>query len=200
MASKCYICKLFYGKNMKKLITLSFMALMMLLPSCKSASSATQTNENGDADVTTSIAISMPIRNSRPVNPATPESHSVKALPKATAFRMSGDYAGNVAITLDSQGNLTYFPDPSDISKNSEPVQLAEGWWLNRQGVGINSVFTRYTFAQYAALPSVPSVQELKAAIIPGARVTETISLPYAVGEAEAHLPEINEFLMKNAK
>lgn len=185
---------------MKKLITLSFMTLMLLLPSCKSSSTASQTAENGEADVIKSVAISMPIRNSRPVAPQTPATGEFKALPKATAFRMSGDYVANVAVTLDSQGNLTYFPAPTDITSSSAPLQLADGWWLNRQGVGINSVFTKYTFEEYAALPSVPTVAQLKEAIIPGARVTAVITLPYAVGEAQGNIPAINEFLMKNAK
>ncbi len=185
---------------MKKLIALSFMTLMLLFPSCKSSSAASEASNASEAEVTKSVAISMPLRNSRPVTPQAPATRSVSALPKASAFRMSGDYANNVAITLDAQGNLTYFPAPSDITPSSAPVQLAEGWWLNRQGIGINSVFTKYTFEEYAALPSVPSVEELKASIIPGARVTAVISLPYAVGEAEANLPAINEFLVKNAK
>lgn len=142
----------------------------------------------------------MPIRNSQPAAPRASDTRSVNALPKASAFRMSGDYAGNVAISLDSQGNLTYFPAPSDISTSSAPLQLADGWWLNRQGIGINSVFTKYTFAEYAALPNVPTIEELKASIIPGARVTEVISLPYPVGQAEANIAGINEFLEKNAK
>ncbi len=93
--------------------------------------------------------------------------------PKPTAFRMSGDYADNVAVTLDAQGNLTYFPDPRDITADSKPVPLGDGWWLNRQGLSGNSVFTRYTFEEYSKLKQVPSIKELKASIIPGAKVTQ---------------------------
>ena len=57
-----------------------------------------------------------------------------KALPKATAFRMNGDYADNVAVSVGSDGRLTYFPDPSDISADSRPVDLGDGWWLNLTG------------------------------------------------------------------
>ncbi len=93
-------------------------------------------------------------------------------LPKKTAFKMSGDYADHVAVTLDGAGNLTYYPAPGDITAASAPVKMGDGWWLNRQGLGPGSVFTRWTFAEYAALKETPSQEEIKAAIIPGACVT----------------------------
>ena len=102
----------------------------------------------------------------------------VGMMPKPTAFRMSGDYADNVAVTLDAQGNLVYFPDPSDISEESKPIPLGDGWWLNRQGLSEKSVFTRYTFEEYSKLKNVPSIKELKASIIPGARVIQIRVLP----------------------
>lgn len=118
-----------------------------------------------------------------------------KARPQATAFRMTGDYSDNVAVTLDREGNLSYFPDPSDISENSRPVSLGGGWWLNRQGISENSVFTRYSFREYAELPHVPSPDELKAAIIPGAHVEKMVALPYPASKAMSHLSEIKVFL-----
>ncbi|MDE6337983.1 MAG: hypothetical protein K2L34_15570 [Muribaculaceae bacterium] len=181
---------------MKKLTLLLSLAVMLIASSCKSSSPAA----TSDPNVTRSVAVSMPLRDSKPRGPQTLNSKPVNALPKATAFRMSGDYADHVAISVDNQGNLTYFPAPTDITAASAPVSLTDGWWLNRQGIGINSVFTKYTFSEYAALPSVPSIEELKASIIPGARVTEVISLPYTISEAPSHIQEINDFLLKAAK
>ena len=123
--------------------------------------------------------------------PATGSSY----IPKATAFRMSGDYADNVAVTLDANGNLIYFPDPSDITADSRPIDLGDGWWLNRQGAGQNSVFTKYTFAEYAELPNVPTPEQLKNSIIPGARITQFIQLPFNAGQAQNQLPQIKEYL-----
>ncbi|MDE6026657.1 MAG: hypothetical protein K2G23_01115, partial [Muribaculaceae bacterium] len=77
------------------------------------------------------------------------------------------------------------------ISVNSKPIDLGNGWWLNRQGLGPNSVFTRYTYEEYSKLPSVPSQQELKAAIIPGARVSEWRQLSCPASDAMSHLQEI---------
>lgn len=116
-------------------------------------------------------------------------------IPEATAFRMSGDYKDNVAITVNNDGVITYFPAPSDITADSRPIDLGNGWWLNCQGIGANSVFTRYTFEKYAELTSAPSVEQLKKSIIPGATVTEFIQLPFSISEAASHIPEIKEYL-----
>ncbi len=114
---------------------------------------------------------------------------------KASAFRMTGDYSDNVAITIDGQGNITYYPAPTDITDNSRPLDLGGGWWLNRQGISANSVFTRYTFDEYRKLQNTPSPQELKAAVIPGARVSEMVKLPVPASQAESSLPEIKDYL-----
>lgn len=116
-------------------------------------------------------------------------------LPNATAFRMNGDYADNVAVNVDNKGDLTYFPAPSDITAYSEPVALGDGWWLNNQGLGPNSVFTTYTFAKYSALPSTPSIQQIKQSIIPGAKVTEIIELPLKIGEANNNIEYLKEYI-----
>lgn len=174
---------------MKNLIALLTLAVFTLFSSCKTTSSAPE-NKDSEGGVTKAVAVSLPLRDSRPMGPS-------NVIPKATAFKMSGNYADNVAVTLNSNGDLTYFPAPTDISSASAPVKLADGWYLNRQGIGKNSVFTKYTFAEYSALPNVPSVSELKAAIIPDARVTEVIQLPYSINEAQDNIPQINEFLKK---
>lgn len=116
-------------------------------------------------------------------------------MPKATAFKMSGDYANNVAITVGDNGQLTYFPAPSDITRSSAPTSLGDGWYLNNQGLSANSVFTKYTYEEYSKLPSVPSPEELKAAIIPGARVADMIQLPFSIGEARNNIQEIKDYI-----
>lgn len=108
------------------------------------------------------------------------------AMPQATAFRMSGDYADKVAVTLNPDGTLLYYPAPSDISANSAPYPLGNGWWLNRQGISSNSVFTKWSFAEYSQLTSTPSREEIMAAIIPDATVTAMETLPVTLSQALA--------------
>lgn len=140
------------------------------------ADTATETNQG----VTRTITVTQPM---------------VGMIPKATAFKMSGDFADNVAVSVGSDGQLTYFPAPSDISASSAPTSLGDGWYLNNQGLGENSVFTKYTFEEYSKLPEVPSVEQLKAAIIPGAKVTDMIQLPYNISEARENVARIKEYI-----
>lgn len=116
-------------------------------------------------------------------------------IPRATVFKMSGPYADKVAVTLDAQGNLTYYPAPSDITKSSMPVYLKDGWWLNCQGLSANSVFTDWTFTDYAALPATPSPSEIKAHIIPGATVTAMERTTVPMTEAMQNLDKIKASL-----
>lgn len=115
-----------------------------------------------------------------------PEAPQVEARLKATVFRMSGDYADNVAISLNDDGTLAYYPAPTDLSERSKPMAIGDGWYLNRQGLGPNSVFTKYTFEEYMALPAPPTRQQLIEAVIPGARVTSFRQLPIPASEALA--------------
>ncbi|MDE6716781.1 MAG: hypothetical protein K2J70_01185 [Muribaculaceae bacterium] len=154
---------------------LYFMLPLALLVGCAKKNSAPTTDEQQI------VKQSVILTGSRPAS----------AILKASAFKMSGDYSDKVAITLNDDGTLAYFPAPSDISANSRPLDLGEGWWLNRQGLSSRSVFTRYTFEEYASLPAVPSPEELKAAVIPGARVTDFRKLDMPAYEASERLPEI---------
>lgn len=116
---------------------------------------------------------------------------STTFIPKATAFKMSGAYADKVAVTLGSDGRLLYFPAPSDITSRSVPTYLANGWWLNNQGLGANSVFTSWTFDEYAKLPFTPSAEEIKAHIIPGATVTDFFKTSVPLTDAASQLAKI---------
>ncbi len=166
---------------MKKI--LFALPLLIVAGACthKTDNSKNMEYDQGVAHIGTVIGF----RDSKPVN----------AMPKATAFRMTGDYSNNVGITLGKDGSPVYFPDPSDISANSAPIDLGNGWWLNRQGISSGSVFTKYTFDEYSRLKAVPSVKQLKAAIIPRARVSEIRELPFTIAEAPGNLDSIRSFL-----
>lgn len=150
---------------MKKIIFLTILASFIIsLPACKSGKETVKTVTVKDNMM-----------------------GGVAMMPKATVFRMSGDYADNVAVTLNPDGTLAYFPAPTDITVDSSPLALGNGWYLNRQGIGQNSVFTKWTFKEYSRLPKVPSATEIKDAIIPGATVTEFRQLPLSLQEALAN-------------
>ncbi len=144
----------------------------------------TTTTTGGGADAgedpDAPVKMDMPIENSKP--------HMARM--RATLFKMSGDYANNVAVTLGPDGRLLYFPAPTDLTDESAPQEVGDGWWLNRQGLGASSVFTKYTFDEYRALKTVPTPEEIKAAIIPGACVTDFRQLVLPASEARGLEPK----------
>lgn len=168
---------------MRKGIAIAIVALPLLAAGCNKKT--TVTPDVADEGTTfEAVLVQKPVINS----PA-------RVLLKATAFKMSGDYANNVAVTLNADGTFAYYPAPSDITENSRPVDLGNGWWLNRQGITSNSQFTKYTFEEYSKLKSAPTQDELRDAIIPGARVVEFEQLPFAASEAMDNLNAIKKLL-----
>lgn len=115
--------------------------------------------------------------------------------PKAIAYKMIGSAtAANVPIQVDGDGNVLSYPDPMDL-KDAAPIQLQKGYLLDRRGVSANTRFLTFTYSEYSALQAPPSPAELKAAIIPDARVSEIIRLPITVSEALTDLNAVNAML-----
>lgn len=118
------------------------------------------------------------------------------ALPKAIVYKTNGDFLHNVPITLSAdRKEIISYPAPSDISEASLPVQLDEGYLLDRRGIGPNTAFTVYTYKEYSELKSAPSLKELKKAVIGGAEVIEIIALPMSVGNAAENIPACNRLI-----
>lgn len=87
----------------------------------------------------------------------------VTALPVAVVYQTSKPCADLVPVTV-ANGRLISFPAPTDITENSAPIPLDFGYWLSRQGgIGSDTRFTNWTFAEYSALKAVPSPAEILA-------------------------------------
>jgi hypothetical protein len=90
--------------------------------------------------------------------------------PPTVVYKTKHDYTDKVAVTLNAdETEIVAYPHPRDISKRGnaiKPTVLAQGYLLDNQGLNERAAFTRYTFAEYAALTKVPSLTELKASII----------------------------------
>lgn len=167
---------------MKKLIMIFSAAAISVSLICGMAGCSKKVSENGNAN-SEEVPVAELDPNARVIG------GPVGLVLNASAFKMTGDYADNVAVTIGPDGNLIYFPAPSDITPNSKPIAIGDGWYLNKQGLGPNSVFTKYTFKEYAALKSTPSIAEIKAALIPGARVSDYMTLPVTASEASKMKP-----------
>ncbi len=158
-------------KNVIYLSVAIISAALMSLASCRSAQEATAMP---DAD---SVQVSGVMR--------LPRAGGANALPKAVVYRTNGDYAQNVPVNLNPmRDSLLSYPAPSDITDSSSPLEVGDGWLLDRRGgVGANTAFLKYTYAQYRALPQVDASM-LMDAILPDARVTEVRVLPVSASEA----------------
>lgn len=121
------------------------------------------------------------------------------ALPKAVIYKTNGNYNNNVPITLNASGSAIFsYPAPSDITSTSTPLQLTGGYLLDRRGLGKNTAFTTYTYSEYSRLQSAPSIAELYKAIIPEAKVTEKITLPMTLIDAEADTAAVNAYIREH--
>lgn len=111
----------------------------------------------------------------------------VQVMPPAIVYQVSGGEAGidlvPITLTADGKSVLSY-PAPSDLNEGQTPIELGDGWWLDRRGIGPNSVFTTYTYEQYEAMKQAPSVSELMDHIDRHVRITRMISLPISAAEA----------------
>lgn len=118
------------------------------------------------------------------------------SVPKAQIYKTNGNYIDNVAITLSQdRKSIISYPAPSDVSVNSQPIALADGYLLDRRGVGKNSAFLKITYSEYSKLKSSPSPAQLMEMIIPDAAVTALVRLPMTTSEAVADTAQVNQII-----
>ena len=108
------------------------------------------------------------------------------AVPQAIVYQVSGENAMDlVPVTLSADGkSLVSYPAPTDLNEGQTPIDLGDGWWLDRRGIGPSSVFTTYTYEQYAAMQQAPSPQELLRHIDRNVHITRMVQLPISTTEA----------------
>lgn len=153
---------------MKILQFIAIGASLLFMVGCKSSN---KTIDTVDAGVPAKV-----------VTPVLGGARPVSMMPKVKIYKTNGDYDYLVPITLDaSRTKVVSFPAPSDLTEASMPLKLDDGFLLDRRGIGMNTAFTRYTYKEYMALPQAPSVKELLDAVIPDARVTEVVEMPFTM-------------------
>lgn len=122
------------------------------------------------------------------------------AVPNAVVYRMNGDYADNVPVTLnESRTEIVSWPAPTDINDASAPIKLANGWFLDRRGIAPTSAFLTYTYKEYRRLGDSVTRDELFKHIIPGAEVTEIRTLPIKLWQAVENPVEASR-LVENSR
>lgn len=110
----------------------------------------------------------------------------VNHIPKARIYKTNGDYAANVPVSLNSARTaLVSYPAPTDLV-DCQPVALADGFLLDRRGIGPNTAFTKWNYAEYTSLPAAPSPSEIMGSLIPGARITALYEMPFPITTPDA--------------
>lgn len=123
-----------------------------------------------------------------------PVAGSQAVMPKARIYRTNGDYRDKVPVNLDAaRSTVVSYPAPTDLT--ALPVQLADGYLLDLRGIGPNTAFTSYTYAEYSAMKDAPTPSQIMDAIMPGARITEIIELPMTATEAVADTAACNRII-----
>lgn len=163
------------------------MALMMVMASACSSSK--------DAGKITSAAST--VRTTSGVTTNSASSRNTTALPKAVIYQMNGDYAQYVPITLSRSGKqVISYPAPTDLNANSTPLDLGNGWWLDRRGgIGSNTAFLDYTYDQYRALKQSPTADELMNHILTNAKVSKFETLPITLNEALQDPSKLQQYI-----
>jgi len=85
-------------------------------------------------------------------------------------YRTAADLKDKVPVTLSKDGMaIVAYPHPKDLRTAdglATPVELANGWLLDRRGIGKHSAFLRITYAEYAALDTPPALADLNEGIL----------------------------------
>lgn len=89
------------------------------------------------------------------------------ASPAVVIYKTKKDYSRFVAVILSAdKSKIISYPAPSDISPEmSVPVALADGYWLDKRGIGVHVAFLKMTYEEYAQLSNPPSKEQLWAQI-----------------------------------
>ena len=154
----------------------------------KAASDGTELPVGANGGETTEIPVEVPVK---PVG-----GPSASVIPKAVIYKTTKDFFYNVPVMLNDSGTgLASYPDPSDITESQLPIRLADGYLLDRRGIGVKVAFTSYTYEQYHALGFVPSVDQLMGSIVDKAPLIAMYRLPMTIIEAQADTAAVNDII-----
>lgn len=103
-------------------------------------------------------------------NAVTPADMAAERTRPLMVYSTRQDVHDKVPVGLsDDKQHIISYPQPKDLMLEGKlrlPTKLAKGYWLDNKGIGLNTGFLKMTYAEYAALPSAPSVADLEAALL----------------------------------
>lgn len=119
-------------------------------------------------------------------------------VPRAQIYKTSEPVTDQVPVQLSGSGQVISYPAPSDV-KGQQPLQLIDGWLLDRRGIGPGSAFTSYTYSDYSALKKAPSIEKLKESLVAG-KVVRIVRLPMTPAEAASDTAAVNALIRSGLK
>jgi hypothetical protein len=120
------------------------------------------------------------------------------ALPPTIVYKTIKNYDKNVAVQLsEDKQRITAYPHPYDVSADSYPTTLKNGYLLDNRGIGKNTAFISLTYEEYAALRKPPSIKELDSMIIDRNPIDEMYNCGNRAKYADI-INELNRIIEKN--
>lgn len=100
--------------------------------------------------------------------------------PSVLIYKTRADYQQYVPVILSpDKKSLVSYPAPGDVFFNGDlayPVQLVDGFLLDRRGISENCAFLKWTYYEYSRLGSTPSKEEIMKMILDDNPLTELYS------------------------
>ena len=93
--------------------------------------------------------------------------------PPLYIYQTKADYHHFVPIGLsDDRRSVVSYPDPSDLRYGIPPQKLAQGYWLDTRGIGLQVAYTNYTYKEYVALSAPPPLDTLMMRLVDADPIT----------------------------
>ena len=90
--------------------------------------------------------------------------------PPVIVYKTKDNYNNLVPVILsEDKSEIVSYPHPSDISVGGNftvPLNLNNGYLLDRRGIGKNTAFLKLSYEEYSKLDSLPALKELYNLII----------------------------------
>ena len=90
---------------------------------------------------------------------------TVSALPSTIVYKTTADYSNLVPVIMNAdKSTILSYPSRADLGCNGNftiPTKLNNGYLLDNRGISTNVAFLTYTYEEYCALESEPTIAEL---------------------------------------
>lgn len=115
-------------------------------------------------------------------------------------YKCKGKFHDKVPVQLnEAKTEIVSYPHPKDLIVAGQlryPIKLKQGYWLDNQGLGLNTAFLKMDYDTYSQLEEVPSLKELFAMVEESDPFTEFYIFQEGIN-SEDLVVEINGWIKK---